>query len=534
MKSIITKDFGVAQSKWFEDIISYPLANVYVMLGKALPWNSLETIEAPNDNTQYKNDCLNSGIVMKRITSNDLQPVVPRVDWTSGTLYYSYHQTANLYNKSVESQIGSGNVNVSISLANTVVGNGINFTTASPLVSAGSLIRVSNETREVVRVNTAGDYLMVNTNFSSAYTNENVYKVTTSTTTYSNPFYVRNSVDQIFKCMSNSTTGTTSTYMPQINLDGQLPENPYIETADGYKWKYMYSIPTGLKNKFFTDKYMPVLRESVVYDNAKSGRIDIINILNGGSTYYSSGTISNYAIATVVGDGTGASVTVDVTAGVITGIHILDGGQNYSYATIVLSDPLKVSGGVTASLEAVISPQYGHGWDAARELGASDIMLSVDFTGDVSGYYPIMSDGTDDFRRVCLIKDPKTATGIYATNTIYSMFTTMYVSNTATDFGHDANVFVGASYETATMTAKVVHFATGNNIIYVNNIQGDIANSATKTLYQQNLSSAVAQIYSVVVPTINILTGEIIYIENRSPIVRNINQTETVKLVLEF
>jgi hypothetical protein len=114
------------------------------------------------------------------------------------------------------------------------------------------------------------------------------------------------------------------------------------------------------------------------------------------------------------------------------------------------------------------------------------------------------------------------------------MFTTMYLSNPASDYGHDQNVYVGASYETATMTAKVIHFATGDNIIYVNSIQGDIANAATKTLYQQNLSSAVAQIYSVTLPTINILTGEILYIENRSPIVRNLNQTETVKIVLEF
>jgi hypothetical protein len=535
MKSIITKDFGVAQAAVFENVVAIPLANVYVMLGKALPWNTIEDIETPNDTTQYKLDCLNQGIVLKKINSSDIQVVAPRVDWATGTAYYSYHQTANLFLKSTETQISGANVNVSLSLANTIVANGANFSTATPLVSAGSLIRIGTEYKEVVRVNTSGDYLMVNTGFASAYTDNAIFKISTSQSKqYINPFYVRNNIDQVFKCMSNGTSGALSTSMPQISLDGQLPENPYIETADGYKWKYLYTIPTGLKNKFFTDKYMPVLRENIVYDNAVGGRIDVINILNGGTTYYSGSSISNYAVVTVTGDGTGASVTVDVTAGVITAVHIISGGSGYSYATITITDPLKISGGVSAVLEAVISPQYGHGYDVAREIGASDLMISVDFAGDVSGYYPIMSDGTDDYRRVCLIKDPKTVSGRYATNTLYSMFTTMYLSNPAADYGHDQNVFVGASYETATMTAKVIHFATGDNIIYVNSIQGDIANAATKTLYQQNLSSAVAQIYSVTLPTINILTGEILYIENRAPIVRNLNQTETVKIVLEF
>lgn len=542
MKSIITKDFGVTNARIFQQAISYPLANFYLTLGKELAWNATDAVEAPYDTTQYKLDSMNSGIVMKKLTSSDTQLVVPRVDWATGLQYYSYHQTSNLFIQTTEAQLLGGNVNVSLSLANTVRISGqsapsFNFANATPLLSPGSIIRLSSELKEVVRVNTAGDYVQVNTNFSSAYSSESIYSQVSSSTTYSNPFYVRNTYDQVFKCMSNNS-GAVSTTMPQISLGGQLPENPYIDTADGYKWKYMYTIPTGLKNKFFTDKYMPALQDTVVYDNATNGRIDIINIISGGTTYYAGGTTTGYTGSggvTVVGDGTGAVIQIDVTEGVITNVHLVSGGSGYSYASVVINDPLKINGGTSASFDIVISPQYGHGYDAARELGASHLMISSDFAGDVSGYYPILNDGTDDFRRVVLVKNPKELdSGALATSALYSMFTAMSVSDPPVDYANDALVYVGNSFETANVTARVIHFDTASNIIYLNNIVGDLAGIETRTLYQQNNPKAASRIYTVSLPTINILTGEIMYIENRSAIVRNLNQTETVKLVLEF
>jgi len=38
MASIITKDFGIANAINFEKMISLPLANVYIMMGRSIPW----------------------------------------------------------------------------------------------------------------------------------------------------------------------------------------------------------------------------------------------------------------------------------------------------------------------------------------------------------------------------------------------------------------------------------------------------------------------------------------------------------------
>jgi hypothetical protein len=539
MKSLVTKDFGITNAENFESMVTLPLASVYVLIGRATAWpntsdpNILDdaAIETPYDTTKYKNQIFNDGQILKKINGSDIQPVIPRVDWASNEVYVAYDQTSNLFIKIVDTAVSGGTVNVGSGLLNTVNANGINFTTATPVLTVGSIIKIGEENKEVVNV--SATQLVVNTAFTSAYSTQKLYKTEISETQYSNKFYVRNSKDQVFKCLFNNNN-VVSTFMPEISIGGELPENPYIEAADGYKWKYMYTIPTGLKNKFFTDKYMPVLREAVVYDNATDGRIDIVKIIDGGTGYYGGSTVSNYNIASVSGDGSLANFTVDVTNGVITDINIINGGNNYTRAAITLDDPLKLPVTNTANLEVIIGPQYGHGWDAARELGASDLMISVDFVGDVSGYLPVENDGSDYFRQICLVKNVEFANGVFATESLYKSYTTLFVSNPPVDFEHNSMVYVGTSYATATFTASVIHFDSATNTLIVNNVIGDVDSIENETIRQKDSPSAFAKVFSVVKPDINIFSGELLYIENRNKIIRNPNQTETIKLVVEF
>ena len=412
-------------------------------------------IQTPYDTTSYKNQIFNDGVIIKRITSSDIQPVIPRVDWANNEVYVAYDQTANLFTKVLDTAVTGGTVNVGSGLLNTINANGINFTTSTPSLSVGSIIKIGEERKEIISLNSSA--LVVNTVFGSAYSTAKLFKTTTTTTQYSNKFYVRNTQDQIFKCLFNNG-GIASNTMPTISIGGELPENPYVETADGYKWKYMYTIPTGLKNKFFTDKYMPVLRDSIVFSNSKDGRIDIVKIIDGGSGYYGGTTVSNYSIVEVEGDGTLADITVDVVDGVITDINIVNGGNNYTTATLTLNDPIKQQIGNTANLQAVIGPQYGHGFDAARELGASSLMVSVDFSGDVGGVLPVDADAEDTVRQFALIKDVKLKTEAFATSSVYPMYTKIFVSNPPVEFDNNAEVYVGNSYETAFFKATVVHF----------------------------------------------------------------------------
>jgi len=539
MKSIITKDFGITNAENFESMVSLPLSRVYVMVGKTTPWANTSnpttlddiTVQTPYDTTSYKNQIFNDAELIKRVTSSDIQPVIPRVDWANNEVYVAYDQTANLFTKVLDTAYTSGSVNVGSGLLNTINANGINFTTVTPSISIGSIIKIGDERKEVVSFNSTA--LVVNTSFASAYSSANLFKTTVTTTQYANKFYVRNTKDQVFKCLFNNG-GIVSNTMPQISIGGELPENPYVETADGYKWKFMYTIPTGLKNKFFTDKYMPVLRDTIVFDNAKDGRIDIIKIIDGGSGYYGGTTVSNYAIVDVDGDGTLADITVDVVDGVITDINIVNGGNNYTRATITLDDPIKQLIGNTANLQAIISPQYGHGSDAARELGASSLMISMDFSSDVDGNLPTQSNGKDTIRQFSLVRDIKLKTGSLATGSVYPMYTKVFTSNPPVDFDNNAEIYVGSSYETAVFKARVVHFDSASNVLYLNNLVGDLTAVENEAVRQKDAPSSFAKAFNVVSPDINIFSGEILYVENRDKITRNLSQTETLKLVVEF
>jgi len=543
MKSLVTKSFGITNAKNFEKMVSVPLANVYILLGRSLPWantaNAADfndvTITTPHNTTHYENGIKRDGLLLTRITSNDIQPVIPRVDWSNNTVYVAYDQTANLFIKVLDTQVSGGNVNVSAGLANTVNANGINFTSSSPVISVGDYIKIGTEIKEVIKSNATA--LVVNSNFTSAYTSANIFEVNYSTTQYSNKFYVRNGQDQVFKCLFNNNDAQSNT-MPQITIGGELPENPYIETIDGYKWKYMYTIPSGLKNKFFTDKYMPVLRDTVVFDNAKDGRIDIIKIVSGGDGHFAGSNVNNYSVVSVTGDGTLANVTVDVVNGIITDINILNGGNNYTTATITINDPLKQSISNTANLQAVISPQYGHGQDPQKELGGSNIMISVDFEGDVAGELPVENDGGDSIRQISLVKDVQLANGIFGNASNFPMYTKIFTSNPPVDFSRNETVFVvsdeASGFENSIFNAKVIHFDSTNNVLYVNNIVGNVNLIEGKKITQKDAPSAFATVFSVTKPDINIFSGEIMYIENRAKITRNENQTESTRFVVEF
>jgi hypothetical protein len=79
-----------------------------------------------------------------------------------------------------------------------------------------------------------------------------------------------------------------------------------------------------------------------------------------------------------------------------------------------------------------------------------------------------------------------------------------------------------------------VHFDNDTNILYVNNIVGDVTGAENETIYQKDAPSVFAKVFNVIEPDINIFSGEILYIENRAKITRHENQTETTKLVVEF
>jgi len=66
------------------------------------------------------------------------------------------------------------------------------------------------------------------------------------------PFYVITKDFKVYKCIDRQSSSTAASDVPT-----KVQANPF-ETADGYKWKYMYTITATDSEKFLTRSYMPV------------------------------------------------------------------------------------------------------------------------------------------------------------------------------------------------------------------------------------------------------------------------------------
>ena len=381
-------------------------ANVYLGIGRSLSFGAISSnVDEVTFTTNKINELFSNLVGLKKVNAADMQTVLARRDWVTNVVYDAYEDDVRLYSFDKFTQIGTANANVNTTLtgtaniaaSNVVVGNGTSFTT---FVFPGDQITVNLATKTVVSVtnnnhlivnsafantNTGGSITLVgngktviansanfNTDLSTGntiligedtrevvsirsnkvislnstltYSNSNVVVTRQDNTypQYANNFYVRNSRDQVFKCLFNNNRAN-STIEPTIDIDGQLPENAFIITSDGYKWKYMYTISPGLKQKFFTDAWMPVANDAAVVAASQSGRIDIIKVLWGGSGHLSGGNSNTAAILSITNtDGANANLVARVSNGEITAVTILDGGSDYTRGTVTVVDTTKL------------------------------------------------------------------------------------------------------------------------------------------------------------------------------------------------
>ncbi len=336
-------------------------------------------------------------------------------------------------------------------------------------------------------------------------------------------FYVLNSKDQVFKCLSNNYSAYSTTE-PELTLSTTSLEEPYVETADGYKWKYMMTLTSQQKQKFLTSEWMPVVYNKFVRASAEPGSIDIVTVTNLGNNY-TDGTTQ--AIITIEGDGSSAILKANVFGGQVQDIIIQNRGNYYTYANLTFTD---VTGGTGTGAAATVSiaPHDGHGYDPVYELGASTVMFNVEFDGEEGGAIPV----DNDFREIVLVQNPYlNGTTTLATANGYSLYTKVKVSPGIGDFDSDEVVYQGPTFAEATFTAEVISFDTVENFLYLNNVRGNITgNQAIKGF----TTGSIRVVNNVIEPTMDLYSGKILYITDKLPITRDTDQTERIRFILSF
>ena len=153
-----------------------------------------------------------------------------------------------------------------------------------------------------------------------------------ATKLYDADFFVVNSQYQVYKCIYNGTSPSDPNGKPST-VEPTGTSTSIITTGDGYRWKYMYTIPVASVLKFFSNDYMPVFTNTAVKTNAVSGEIDTV-VINAAGSGYNNGTYDNVSIN---GDGTGGRVSIVVDGGKVTSATVTSGGSGFgsSFASAI-------------------------------------------------------------------------------------------------------------------------------------------------------------------------------------------------------
>ena len=359
MSAIITNQFRhLAADLFYEKIFTMNIANsgtndiknMYFFIGKPKPWELPYNDNNPPAPTASLNNEYQSYmdlLALKKLdVGENLTFVVPRYDWVSGTVYFMYDdQDMDLYNHPSTNDLTAASA----------------YLSGHPLdpYTPGSYYVVTDEW-EV--------YMCVFSGFGSYGTDGLAAKSTVKPT-------------------GGSTAGT----------------NRYIvETSDGYRWKYLYTLSQNDIDKYVTESWIPV---KYLTSNDSSyqwlvqslsnnvGAIDTIKLTTTGSKVAWYGDSVNYGIGAAILSSTINTVNLDpvivtsLLSPTFTNITDLFTGSRltcvFSDATVESHDILSyvVSGGTST---VTLDSNWVHATPASGGVDKIYISPKVSVIGNVS------------------------------------------------------------------------------------------------------------------------------------------------------
>ena len=592
MSKLVTHNLKLFNVDQFIESFSEPNYNIYYyFVGNALPTEDDSQPTTLVDNVQVTHvDSYQDMIYGKRITANDVVRTAVRHDWVSNTVYTKYsHDRSDLYSTKFYVCVNEGSSysvfkcldnnggipsTVPPSITETAADDDLYFTSdgyqwkylysitadqhnkfatsgyipvfsdadvagnsvsgsidnIEVTISGNSYVAYTNGTFQAVRV--GGNNLVYSLDYTTASPNTNFYK------------------DSAIKIISGTGAGqqrkitgyTVSGTTRNVIIDSAFDTNP--TTTSGYDISPYVTVSGDGSN---------ALARAIV--NTSSNTIYRIDITNRGSGY-------SYGTAVVSGN---------------TGL---------------------VNGNSTAELKVIISPKGGHGSNSAAELGAHFVGISTVFDSSLSGDKivdendfrsvgiikdPLFRSATLNVSGVSgtfsvgeVVNQSQgstfTASGIVS----LSNSSTIVVSNAYGFFvegNSSVNLLVGATSnavavcdsvsqinlyfdQTTRITGSLqtaqsfsedepviqdthltaYHYSSNSTVLRLVSKKGNV--SASNSEVQQYVDGVTSEakflVSSVTEPDLVKGSGDVIYIENFTPISKTNGQTETIKLTLEF
>lgn len=494
MAAIITEKFRQHNAEQFQESFSEAAATTYYLfIGKSSPFTS--TTSGGDDNSPptprddvtsefYKWDSM---LAAKLISSSDVSFVIPRRNWANSTTYDMYEHD--------------------ISASNTTTSSAINL--------------------------------------------------------YDSTFYFMTTDYRVYKVLDNNGGVAYSGAEPTTTN-----ANPF--ELGGYTLQYMYTLTQSQIQKFLTSDFIPVTTDANVSGAATNGSIDALRVTAGSG--YADGTY----YAAIDGDGTnaggssGAIALIKVVGGAIqkfgsAGSNLFAPGAGYTFGTVdlttvfsntALTTAANIGSGSGGSVQPIISPKGGHGFNAVRELGGHYVMMNTKLEQTEGDDFTV----ANDFREVGIVRNPFNfgTTTVATASQVRQTYAIVMAASPSSPYEIDEKITQSTTGAVGKVvewdaTRKILYYqqeqyanygiaSSGNHVAFsgANTVTGASSGAAAtpSATSSQNVTLAGGTVVTFgsgyLNPELESDSGDIIYVENRRPISRASDQTEDIKIVVEF
>ena len=489
----------------------------YIFIGNSIPYqNSDSEIPDIDDTVKDEKSVWDLMFAAKKVTGNDVEMILPRYNWESGTIYKQYDDTIDV-----------------TELVTHDVAN--NYAPMFVMNSVGDVYKCLYNSDNSPSLNEpTGDYTSSDGFISTmdAYGNINyiwkyMYNVKSTNKFLSDDYMPVPSLYTQLEYSSseqNLYDGCIASIVVTNHGSGYINSNtsviaPYesgtfnLTVADISKANInMFVTGTGIiPSTYITDINSNIITLSL----PTSG-----NGSFGTPIYFNTGVF-------IEGDGDQVDATAVLDNGSIDRIYVTNIGSGYNFANVSIHGT-----GTGATARAIISPKFGHGFNPARELMSKDVLITVQY-GEVDSTEGGKLSVETEIRQYGLLSNPHLYGEILPSKDADCPAIAVQTLNitllSGQDFSVGEFVYSGLSPETSTFSGIVHAINQDDNIVRLINTRGipSIGGVLRGTSFTRIISSVDYQDFQP-------YSGEILYVKNVLPITRFDGQSEIINLEINF
>ena len=365
-----------------------------------------------------------------------------------------------------------------------------------------------------------------------------------------NPYYVVTDDNAVYICIQQGRDVDGVAVNSTVQPTGVDTFNTG-ELADGYIWKFLYTIGASQANAFTTSAFIPVkfvdsasegggslardIEQFGVQNAALDGQIVGFRITNPGTGY------SGEAAVTVYGNNTPgyrarAVAFVDSDTTQIVNVKLVDSndgveirtahGRGYSYASAVVAAPVS---GTRAEVVPIIGPSGGLGADPRNDLRSTAVMYNAKPTGREGGSFVV----NNDYRQFGLLRNitlPESDGGASPlfTGTTARALRRLTILKTGGTITNDDSIRGGTSGAVGYLDSNY----NDSDLYYHQDLTtGFIPFQPSETI---DIATATGTVISDSDGEIDKYSGEVLFISNQSGIDRSELGTDDLKIVIQL